>query len=536
MARSPLGYEYKQCGPLVRRLLPRLLGPWRGFPARLRQLFSRANRRRIYVIITPWHNCPVGYFSLIVGAALAQRTALEVRFLIDDITYPLIEDVAHPWYNRVWDDELVVIEKMCRVYRGRFPIARLSRLPPSRDPVDQEQVIKTARRAAELDLSYRIGNRMVSYPPPEAFIPVAETQLVAKGLRLAHLWKERAGDAIFVPAGTVSGSWIFTDLAAYFGLRRATFDFGNESLYLAVDGVAAQQPDNARTYAYLLTAPQAERDYAIAIARKIRSTRELQGDSLLAAKFETADLDSYDVLLCMSFEGDVAALGLDYLFKDARDWLESTIIELSKVRPGLRIAVRQHPAERQLMSHQSEEAMDRLKQLQADGAEVAIFDAGNNVSTYELSRRSKVVVVGATTFGIEAATLGRPVVVFRNSYYAQTDFVQRPNDRQHYFKLILEAVDGAHGPTAEQQDHAHLMYYVLEACNRIRMGLTPHPKVFLTWLQNNPMESMNSDDFEMVIGAIAGDAPYSLRKHQRLWAAYREATAVSANIAEGATP
>ncbi len=488
------------------------------------------------MVLSPWHNCPTAYFSMIIGVCLAQRNSLEVRFLIDDITYPLIEDIAHPWYNRVWDRELEAIEKMCGVFRGRVPVTRLSRLPLTKNDADREQVNKTARRAAELDLAYRVGYGMVSYPPPEAFVPVAEKQLVSKGLRLAHLWKEKAGDAVFVPAGSVSGSWIFTDLAAHFGLRRGTFDFGDECLYLSVDGVAAQQPDNVRTYGYLLSASQEERDFAIALSRKIRSTREKQGDELLKVKFDTTGVDSYDVILCMSWEGDTAALGLDYIFADARDWIESTIVELSRIRPGLRIAVRQHPTERELMSHQSVDAMDRLKQLQAAGANVVIFNAFSDVSTYELSRRSKVVVVGSTTFGVEAAMMGCPVVVFRDSYYARTDFVQRPNDREHYFRLILEAVDGARKPTAEQRDHAHLMYYVVEVCNRIRMGLTPHPKVFLSWLQGNPMESMKSGDFKMMIGAVAGDAPYSLRKHQMLWSDYRAAMAVSAKTAESATP
>jgi hypothetical protein len=526
----PLCYEYKQSGPLVRDLLLRLLDPRPGFLARLAQLSSGAKRRKFYFILSPWHNAPVGYFTMIIGAALAQRTSFKVHFLIDDITYPLIEDVVHPWYNRVWECELAAIEEMCAIYRGRFPITRLSRLPVSRDQADQEQVMKTARRAVELDLSHRIGNKIVSYPPPAAYIPTAEKQLVAKGLRLARLWKDKTGDALFAPGGMVSGGLIYTDLAEHFGLRRATFDCGAGTLYLSVDGIAAHQPDNALSYERILAASREERDFAIALSRKIRSKRELQGDEVIEFKFDTTGLDSYDVVLCMSWEGDSAALGLDYLFENARDWIESTIIKLTKVRPGVRIAVRQHPGEREVESHQSAEALDRVKQLQATGTDVAIFDAFSDVSTYELSRRSKVVVVGSTTFGIEAAMLGLPVVVFRNSYYAGTDFVQRPDDREHYFRLILEAVDGAHTPSAEQCDHAHVMYYVVEVCNRDRMGFTPQPKDFLSWLRNNPLESMKSDDFEMIIGAIAGDAPRSLRKHKQLWAEHL--TAARAKDAE----
>jgi hypothetical protein len=532
-APNPLGYEYKQSGPFVRDLLFRLLDPRPGFLARFTQLFSAAEGRRFYFVLSPWHNAPVGYFAMIIGAALAQRTSYNVHFLIDDITYPLLEDVVHPWYNRVWECELGAIEEMCQIFRGRFPITHLSRLPATKEPADQEQVIKTARHAVELDLSHRIGNRIVSYPPPEDFRPTAEKQLVLKGLRLIRLWKDEAGNTLFVPGGLVNGSWIYTDLAGHLGLRRATFDSGEGTLYLSVDGIAAQQPDNVKTYANILSASQEERDFAIARSRQICSTRELHGDKVMKVKFVAAEGESYDVILCMSWEGDTAALGLDYIFASARDWIEGTIVELSKMRPGIRIAIRQHPDERGIASHQSMEAMERARQLQNEGANITIFDAFSDVSTYELSRRSKVVVVGSTTFGIEAAMLGLPVVVFRNSYYARTDFVQRPEDREHYLRLILGAVDGAHKPSAEQQEHAHVMYYVLEACNRIRMGFTPQPKDFLSWLQDNPFESMKSDDFQMIIGAIAGDAPYSLRKHQKLWAEHFAAPHTSVNNAKG---
>lgn len=38
----------------------------------------------------------------------------------------------------------------------------------------------------------------------------------------------------------------------------------------------------------------------------------------------------------------------------------------------------------------------------------------------------------------------------------------------------------------------------------------------------------------MIVRAVAGGVPHSLRKHQRLRTDYREATAVSAKAAEGA--
>ncbi len=47
---------------------------------------------------------------------------------------------------------------------------------------------------------------------------------------------------------------------------------------------------------------------------------------------------------------------------------------------------------------------------------------------------------------------------------------------------------------------------------------------------------MKSDDFKMIIGAVTGDAPYSLRKHRKLWSDYRAAMAVSTKAAESVTP
>ena len=520
MTPWPLRHEYVQSGFLVRNLLQRFLDPPPGLLTRFARIFTQRKDSKLYVLVPPWHHCPVGYFMMVIGAAVQRQTSTEIHFLIDDIPYPAP--------NPTFDSELMAIEEMCDLLEGRFKVDRLSQLPVTRDPADQKKVAETAKRAIDFDITHRIGNRIIPYPAPEDFVRTAEETLLSKGMRLARLWQGKAGDAIFIPGGAVNGSWLFTDLAAHFGLRRASFDCGDGTLYLSVDGVAAHQPDNAKTYASLLSASQAEHDFAIAHARKARSRREFQGDELLQVKFDTSDVEPYDVVLCMSWEGDTAAIGLDYLFENARDWLETTIHELSKRRPGIRIAIRQHPAERALISQQGEEAVNRLRELQASGANIGIFDAFSDVSTYELSRRAKVVVVGATTFGIEAAMLGLPVVLFRRAYYAGTDFVLAPKDREDYFRLIVESVDGAHRLSAAQQDHAHLMYYIVELCNRDHTGFTPQPWDFLTWLENDPFAAMKSDNFQMIIRTVAGEAPYSLRKHQKLWAEHLETTSKAA--------
>ncbi|MGO9133437.1 MAG: hypothetical protein ACLP8A_05230 [Methylovirgula sp.] len=509
MTTSPLGSEYLRAGPAARGLLLQLLARRQRFWAKIIAHISARPKPRITIVLSPWHNCPVAYFTLIIGAALARQTSVEIHFLIDDIAYPAP--------NPIFDSELTAIEEMCANCQGAFHIERLSQLPISDRSEDRKVVEDVAKQAVEYDLSHRLGNGIMSYPPPDGFSATAVQQLVSKGLRLIRLWKDRAGDAVLLPGGLVNGSWIYSNLAARSGMRRATFDSGEGTLYLALDGIASQQPDNAKTYAELLNAGQEQRDFALTIAREIRAKREFQGDKVMKVKFDREGVETYDLLLCMSCEGDTAALGLDYIFNNVGDWLESTTIEMNKRRPGIRIAVRQHPDERIVLSHQSKDALGRLQELKAEGANVVIFDAHSDISTYELSRRSKVVIVGATTFGIEATMLGLPVIVFRNSYYAAAGFVQRPDDRSDYFGLIEEALAGKRTPTTEQKDNAHLMYYILEACNRIRVGLTPQPQDFLAWLQADPLTSMESDDFKAILGTIAGEAPYALRKHEKRW-------------------
>ena len=467
------------------------------------------------VVLSPWHNCPIGFYSLLLGLAIARRGKYRVQFLVNDISYPAPD-------SPVFDAEVIAIERVLANIPPSFQVDRLQSISVKAGSAKSDFVGEVVEEAVSFDMHSRLMVRVLHYDSVPAFRAAASKQMREVGERLAIYFERQGSGAVLVPGGLANGFWVFSRLAQSAGLRVASYDAGPGLLHLAKDGVAAQQPENIITYQYLLAAPVEEQTFAINRARLILAKREKNGDGAVAVRFDPTRATSYDILLCMNVEGDTAAQRPSVLFKDQCDWLETTVTELSWARPGIRIAVRQHPLERGLNAYQSEFAIARLRQLGVNGISVDIFEAKDDVSTYELARRCKVVVVETSTVGVEVAMLAVPVVTVRQAYYSDTDFVYVPGSLQEYVRLLLDKVDHGSRLSLTQQRHAHLMYYVLEDCNRVWFDLTPIPEDFLRWLRGDRLRICTDATFNMMLTTFEGGAPFSMMRHLHNWGAAHE--------------
>jgi hypothetical protein len=131
---------------------------------------------------------------------------------------------------------------------------------------------------------------------------------------------------------------------------------------------------------------------------------------------------------------DSSVVGEDDLFADMFAWLETTVAEVGR-DPETRLVVRVHPAEVRVYWHPTRERVRDVLASRFPGglpANVALVDADEAVDSYELLRRSDLVLVYASTVGMEAAALGRRVVAAARSSYSDAPFVVRPRTAAEY--------------------------------------------------------------------------------------------------------
>jgi hypothetical protein len=117
--------------------------------------------------------------------------------------------------------------------------------------------------------------------------------------------------------------------------------------------------------------------------------------------------------------------------------------------------------------------------------------AEDDVNTYDLIDRSRIVLPFASRVGIEAAMLGKPVVLGTRCFYKGHGFTEDASSRVEYFQMIDKALECPRETDLAQQDRARLIYYVMERCLFVPTIFTPLPDNFLNWSTYSPLELWN---------------------------------------------
>ena len=105
------------------------------------------------------------------------------------------------------------------------------------------------------------------------------------------------------------------------------------------------------------------------------------------------------------------------------------------------------------------------------------------MNTYDLLANASVVLPFTSRVGIEAAMLGKAVILGTHCYYDRFDFVRNAADADDYFTLIDRALTGELAPDAAQREEAALVYYLAERCLGLPTDFTPQPPDFWRWVE-----------------------------------------------------
>lgn len=157
-------------------------------------------------------------------------------------------------------------------------------------------------------------------------------------------------------------------------------------------------------------------------------------------------------------------------YPDMEDWVYETI-EIFAKRPSLQLAIRLHPDELLSSSTGSHVPVQNVaKQTMATKirhrfpnppSNVFVIEPTNSISSYALALMSRAVLVYGTTFGFEAAALGKSVIVAGNAPYRKKGFTYDVNNREEYPHYIDHLAETApYDPLREERAQRFGYYYV----------------------------------------------------------------------------
>jgi len=150
----------------------------------------------------------------------------------------------------------------------------------------------------------------------------------------------------------------------------------------------------------------------------------------------------YDVVIVPNVEWDSAALNLDDIFSTHTIWLETTLDHLLK-HTDYRIALRQHPAEQELIQlfNYPNYLADFLEKRYSKCDRFEFFSAADDVNTYSLIQNAKAVLPWTSDIAIDAAVMGKISVIHTHPYYQDEPYIKRCYTVDEYLQTICEVVD-----------------------------------------------------------------------------------------------
>lgn len=179
---------------------------------------------------------------------------------------------------------------------------------------------------------------------------------------------------------------------------------------------------------------------------------------------------------------DTAVFDSEIAFDSMAKWVTHSI-EWFRAHPERRLIIRIHPAEvrvpfklsRDPVHSRIEESVSRLP------SNVRVVRPTDPVDSYALVRQARLVLVYASTIGLEAAVTGTRTIVAGATHYRGKGFTRDPSDPEQFDRELDDAFIGA-GSTAEEIELARRYAYLYFFEEIIPFSqVREHPRSYVTF-------------------------------------------------------
>lgn len=465
---------------------------------------NAGNGLAIGLVVTPWVSTAAPWYTIMLAIGLARR-GRQVILIWDDSGFP--EDHI--------DEQNAVIGNVL-AYVGRFlRVVKLSDAAANDAHHDRAHDDVLVADLAELNLTWsRRGAPLAEVDKQRGDIRLA----LARALpRIRTVLEDLNLECLVVPGGVYGTSGLFLSEGRARQCRVATFDSDRGYAQVCVDGIAAQNQDMPRAFHEIWQSDDLTRRRAIEVAIKEFDTRNAQRDDYGFQSVPSRGLDpdpASCVLMPLNVEWDSAALGRHRAFSNTYDWVTTTVAAVLDADGGP-IVVRQHPSERRPSQRSQLNMAEALRERFGADQRCRFVAADEPVNTYDLVRSATLVLPFVSTIAIEAAAIGKPVLISGSCYYDALGIVHSARTRDEYLDLLGQGLRGELAQLPDQSDRAWIAFYVTAVRNRLATDFTPQPDDFWRWSRRSPDILFAEPEVSDILEALDRDVPLATLRHRR---------------------
>jgi hypothetical protein len=465
----------------------------------------KKNHREVAVLITPWMYTAVPWFAIAIGLALSRKIC--VKFIYDASNYDnfsLKQRYSSSVQNFLIEAALLL---------SNIKYEKISKLEvPCNKNISADE-INELRLLAHKSRIHRYKTSL-SDSACKAFEEAWFDRQLIRYSAIKNILKGLTAKKLLIPGGVYGNSGLYC-LALKDSKKISSYDSGLNRLLFCLNGIAGYQQD-VGSVVRSIDNNLLESDYQ-AMYEYVMDELSLRARGLdfyrtqICSNESKSLLTKFDVVIPLNITWDLPALGKHNLFVDNIQWLDETIdFLLNKTK--FSVCVRQHPHERH---HTSGDDLAKYLVDKFGGNQRFLFiSATEEVNSYNLIAGAKVVLPYVSTIGIEAALMGKCVIMESSCYYSSENFVIRASDKQEYFELIKIGCESESvAISKERARNAVLYYYVGQYCTPLDTIFTPFAENFKSWSKwkDFPIE----DEVIFMINSLINDVPAALLKSNK---------------------
>ncbi|MBU1004087.1 MAG: hypothetical protein KKE73_16360 [Proteobacteria bacterium] len=460
---------------------------------------------KVGVLICPWANTPVPWYSITL-ALLLRRRGLHPYLIWDDLSFE--QNAALVKHQNIIISEVLDIMKTVG-----FDVVRLSDSSPvCLSPEEEALANESALLNAQWIRTTSLPGDDLEYVRKHCY-----AMLSAGAPRIAGFLNTPPSTSFLIPGGVYRYSGLFLGMAVRRKFDVSTYDSGSISMAVGRNHVAARFRDLPETFGRVAAQSPEVRSLVFNKA-KAEFHKRLAGKDKYQYQQAKSGCGSllagpHDVFIPLNIETDATALGLSRFFETSWDWLVETLDFLLQ-HTAARVAVRQHPYEAKKPGDRTL-FTKRLVEL-FPSERLTVYSCYDRVNSYDILGSARVVLPYVSSMGIEAAMLGKEVIMESRVYYAGMPFAPQATSKEDYFERIACALDGCpFNPLTEDIEAAWLVYYLSAVCGRIWTDFTPQPGNFERWSQLS-LDSLEADEtIQQVLEALSGGRSVTTIQHEK---------------------
>ncbi|MPL68884.1 hypothetical protein SDC9_14617 [bioreactor metagenome] len=469
----------------------------------LEKISCAKKEEKIVIFLTPWVNTSVPYFSFLL-AYIYRFQGYNVRIIWDDLLS----------YNEGRTDrEQKVIEKFLFSFEENvIPIKRLSMFDAkeNNDKINYYEV----ERLAKLKTIHQVKSATLLHDSTD-IVEKYKKSLMQVLPFVTGVFSECTNEVFIIPGGICANTGLFYLLGKkYPKVRIASYDSGERTLLLGKDNVATHLRDIETIILNLNNITDKGKERYCKSAKIELSLRMSGNDKDRTQKINSENDKkeyNYDIFIPLNIEWDSAALGMEMIFEDSFQWLKETI-EFTMKNTEYTIIIRQHPHERRFNS--SVFLKQWFKKALYDEKRIRFVSCDENINSYSILKNVKVVLPWSSTIGIEAAMLGKNVVVHNNCYYSKLPFVISCDSKKKYFEMIVKCIE--ENMPNQHVNEAEICYYFSQCCNWTRnTNFTPIPADFNRLIARPFEEIVQDETIQDILKCLCENIPMALLNHYR---------------------